>query len=597
MRSKFASVFILFILLNFSFPRNSSAWYSNPYPYPGGAFDCTYSFVQSEYEVEISILSGSSQQIIWLNVENNTGQPASWQFLDPNQSWPIDYPWQPNRDAETYAAFSQQDSVGFQNGGTGAWVRQIIPDGIYKLRYSGTLDMSKVNVLFQNLDMSWSRPCVATITSTPSPTPTIIPVQSPTPHQSPTPASSTNKVVLIPGFGASWNANAFLNCTKDPNPNNWSLAPYAEAIYNPIITALNLSNLTAKTFYYDWRQEIPTNSGLLASTINNFAPESEKVDIIGHSMGGLIAANYFVDQDIDNKINRLITVGSPLKGVVKSYPAWAGGDIWEDNFIAKVAMTLYLKHCGGVISNNRSTIQNHIPSVKNLLPKIDYLIDLKSKSSIPVLGMNTQNNWSVDLNKLLGIKFKTLTGRGFETLHKIQVKDPNKNDLQRNDWVDGKPVGKVFSNDGDGTVLLTSSKLDEDHNTTINQSHSGLISSFQGIEEIFDFLDTSPPTTISSPVHGGDSMLIIIGYPSNLWVVDSHKNVKKDKNGMVAYTKPKTGTYKINVLPQSSNTLLIVAQFLPNGQVKYMEQNLNGFGPILKTLNFDAENPQEDILN
>ena len=80
-------------------------------------------------------------------------------------------------------------------------------------------------------------------------------------------------------------------------------------------------------------------------------------------------------------------------------------------------------------------------------------------------------------------------------------------------------------------------------------------------------------------------------------MTDQDGNTKKDKDGMVAFTNPKQGSYKLKLLPKSNNSLLIVAQFLPNGEVKYKEYNLKGLGPKFKTLKFDPQNPQEDILN
>ena len=269
------------------------------------------------------------------------------------------------------------------------------------------------------------------------------------------------------------------------------------------------------------------------------------------------------------------------------------------NFLTKIAKTLYLKHCGGAISDNLKDVQAYIPSVRNLLPSFNYLSDAKTKTIKPVADMHTinKNNWSIDLANFLGIKFRTLTGTGMSTLAQIQTKNPSDKEIQNGYWLDGKPAGKIYSLDGDGTVLLSSSKLDNEHNITINQTHTGLVNSSGGISAILNFLGTPQASANLQTSTEPNSALVIIGYPSNFWVTDQKGNIKKDKDGMVAFVNPKSGNYRLNLIPESNKTLFIVAQFLPNGEVKYKEYKFDGFTPKFKNLNFSIENPREDILN
>jgi hypothetical protein len=189
-------------------------------------------------------------------------------------------------------------------------------------------------------------------------------------------------------------------------------------------------------------------------------------------------------------------------------------------------------------------------------------------------------------------------GAGFDTLSAIPVKDPSKVDQLLGNWVDGKPNGKETSTNGDGTVLASSVNVNGAINTTLNQTHAGLVNSSDGMTAIFNFLNNSAaavPFSFTNPVDT-KSALVVIGYPANFWVTDGSGNSKKDKNGMVAFINPSTGKFKLNLLPNSPNTLFVIGQLLPNGTFLYKEYNFKGYSPLTKTLNFSLQNPNSDIL-
>lgn len=414
----------------------------------------------------------------------------------------------------------------------------------------------------------------------------------------PTPTSIT-KTVLVPGLGASWNTEAFLGCQNNTT-SEWNLSSFAEDIYNPIIQTLTDSGWTTLPFYYDWRQTVSTNSERLANYINGNSIQDEKVNLVGHSMGGLVGRGY-LETSSGGKLSSLLTVGTPNKGSALAYPPWEGGDIWNDNFIEKMAITLYLKHCGGIGPTNKDTIQNLIPSLKDLLPTEAYL--QKNNITTPYLPVNSnnQNIWLTDLpNNPWGVRLGYVAGTGFDTLKTIKTKDPNKRDSKLGNWEDGKPAGKIFSSDGDGTILADSAILPSaDISYLINQTHEGLINSIEGMSKILEFLGTpqiSNQQTLSSDTSEVNSALIVIADPASFTVTDQNGKTKVAKDGMVSFVNPNSGNYKLNLLPKSNNTLFIVAQFLPNGDVKYKEYNLKGLGPKFKTLKFSLQEAQDDIL-
>lgn len=435
-----------------------------------------------------------------------------------------------------------------------------------------------------------------------SPTPSVIPTFAPSPSPTPTPSPSptptpttapVSKVFFAPGFGGSWNADAILNCYPDPNPENWTLAPYAEEIYNPLLAAFNENGWNTKPFYYDWRQQIPDTGYVLDTYIDQHTDSNEMINLIGHSMGGLVSRAY-LEQQQGHKLENLLTIGSPHKGVPFAYPAWSAGEIWNDNFLEKIATTLLIKRCGGIFGSSRQVIQNQIPSTQNFLPIFSYLKNNKTNNFVtPQIAVN---NWLTYPFDLWGVRVGTINGTGLQTVQNIQIKEPSKKDVQSGNWLDGKAAGKVYSNEGDGTVLNASSSIEGAENLTINQTHSGLVSSSEGISQILDFIGSVGTNNFTTNTSNPNSALIIIGYPANFVVSSIDGKVKTSKDNMVSMLNPSTGDYKLKLLPRSKETLLIVAQFLPSGEVKYKEYKIKSFLPQFRTLKFNLENPAEDIL-
>lgn len=410
------------------------------------------------------------------------------------------------------------------------------------------------------------------------------------------------KTVFAPGLMASWNTEAILNCSSETNT-EWTLAPYAKSVYEPIYQALNESGWTTLPFYYDWRQKISDNSQELANFIDKNTSSEEKVNLVGHSMGGLVGRGY-LDASEGGKLASLLAVGTPNKGSAYSYYPWEGGEILRNSLIEKIALTLYVKHCSENPITDRQTIQENVPSLQDLLPTDAYL--QKENDSILYLPASekNQNNWIDTLSSNnYGIKLGYLAGIGNKTIKTIITTDPKKKDIKNGDWEDGRPSGETLSEEGDGTVLLSSATLPdipEENAYVINQDHRSLINSVEGMSKVLEFLG-NPESTITEAStlnlqSEPNSALIIIGYPADFIITDNSGEIKSDDDGMIALMNPKSGNYKVNLLSKSNETLFIVAQFLPNGDVKYKEYKFKGIGPKFKTLKFDLRNPKEDIL-
>ncbi|MBI4999151.1 hypothetical protein HZB97_00005, partial [Candidatus Gottesmanbacteria bacterium] len=134
-------------------------------------------------------------------------------------------------------------------------------------------------------------------------------------------------------------------------------------------------------------------------------------------------------------------------------------------------------------------------------------------------------------------------------------------DARLGNWADGKLAGKENVNEGDGTILLSSSQLTDAENQTINQNHSGLIASSEGIGRILSFLGIGVTSALTTSYSEPKSALIIMGYPSSFWVMDQDGKIVKDKDGMVSLINPPPHGYKFALIPKGGKTLFIIAQF------------------------------------
>ncbi|MDP3948154.1 MAG: alpha/beta hydrolase [bacterium] len=73
-------------------------------------------------------------------------------------------------------------------------------------------------------------------------------------------------------------------------------------------------------FPYDWRKDISLTASSLDQKIEQIKQQTnnQKVDIVSHSMGGLVARNYIADPSRAQKIRKLVTLGTPHLGSTKT---------------------------------------------------------------------------------------------------------------------------------------------------------------------------------------------------------------------------------------------------------------------------------------
>ena len=107
------------------------------------------------------------------------------------------------------------------------------------------------------------------------------------------------------------------------------------------------SNDTLFTFPYDWRYgasgkyaDGTTNADLLAKKIQDILTQTgaEKVDVVAHSLGGLIVKQYAMEHPADNHIGKAVFVGVPNTGAPFALKVLLQGDSFGIPFLSQDEM-------------------------------------------------------------------------------------------------------------------------------------------------------------------------------------------------------------------------------------------------------------------
>ncbi|KKU73914.1 MAG: Triacylglycerol lipase [Candidatus Amesbacteria bacterium GW2011_GWB1_47_26] len=279
----------------------------------------------------------------------------------------------------------------------------------------------------------------------------------PTPTPTPTPLTP---IILIPGMGAGWNYEALVHGVNVPDT-DWKIAPYVK-VYNGLISALEaagyIQNTNLWVYAYDWRRNASDTANNLAQFISDRI-SSGQVNLVGHSLGGLVARAYA--QSNPEKIDKLLTVGSPHRGVGEAFYLWEGANPQGFTGWQKLAMKLLLRVNRDQYDTEVAEVQALFPALRNVLPIYEFLKN-RDGSIKPIAGLTWTNNFLPGLDSQLGsilAKLQTLSSNWGNTVKFIQVEPRSLADILTGRWVDGKPTGQKEYDNGDGAVLLSSSQI------------------------------------------------------------------------------------------------------------------------------------------
>ncbi|MDP2932923.1 MAG: hypothetical protein Q8N81_02220 [bacterium] len=323
-------------------------------------------------------------------------------------------------------------------------------------------------------------------------------------------------VVIIPGILGSEEKNGI-----------WTLDPILHA-YDDLVDTFEANGYKEGydlfLFPYDWKQSNVVSAQDLQMKIGKakIACQCDKVDLVAHSMGGIVARQYIESNNYQNDIDQLIFLGTPHLGSPEAYLGWEGGELYPNilGTIEKFILEKDAFHQG--YFNLYYYIRNKpVASVRELLPIVDYLRDANSGQILPYPTGYPRNaflerlNANVGLLAERGVRVTNITGElGLgSTLNIIRVKESGPSPL----WEHGQPEGfntnvgdrGLELGNGDSTVPARMSVLTDSINEVIPQSkHLTLPDDAKAT--IFQLLTGRQPQQLVDRFHLPDIRILMI---------------------------------------------------------------------------------------
>lgn len=345
-------------------------------------------------------------------------------------------------------------------------------------------------------------------------------------------------VVIIPGIMGSEKAHG-----------KWQLDPILHT-YDDLVSSLEKNgyqeNINLFPFPYDWRNTNMTTVQFLREKMADVTEKTKvsKVDVVAHSMGGLVARAYIEAIDgipYENTIDQLITLGTPQRGSPEAYLKWEAGEgffrlggIFAKHHFEQEAEEF------GYDDNLKGYIQDKVVSVKELLPDQDYLYDMASSQMRSYPDQYPKNSFLEALNssdnviKLDPIRFSKIIGEtsAKKTISKIRIRGNSMGDQ----WEHGVPENFYDKNtdqgleysDGDETVPLESADgVASDETIKSEASHGDLPTKAQC--EIFKKLTGITQCQYNENIHIPNILLFNVFSPIDIQIISpSGKKVGKN---------------------------------------------------------------------
>ena len=198
------------------------------------------------------------------------------------------------------------------------------------------------------------------------------------------PEKKLDPVILIPGMMGSAEVPTGNYLPNGKTEYAWALDPILRS-YDNLWNALKLAGYKAGenlfAFPYDWRRSNVLTAVDLKTKIDEVKAKCHcsKVDLVAHSMGGLVARQYIESDAYAGDVDQLIFLATPHLGSPKAYMMWEAGEFGKEQ--SDWGMQRYLELMAAEnLFIGKNAIFNYtrdypVESVKELLPVYNYLAD------------------------------------------------------------------------------------------------------------------------------------------------------------------------------------------------------------------------------
>ncbi len=398
-------------------------------------------------------------------------------------------------------------------------------------------------------------------------------------------SSVHNKIIVIPGLGASWNTEALVY-NGMVGDDQWRMTPFVHN-YDSLIAAFEDKGLVrGRDFWvwnYDWRRPVSEIVTKLDDFVNAKVNDEEKVDLVGHSLGGLVARVWSQDNMSDTRLGKVVSLGSPHYGVVRAYDIWNGAKILDGAGVGPIALNVLVQLQKGGFSNRLEVIRNLVPVMKDILPVFEFA--KKNGAVLNLASMSQKNDYLMVKNLMASSifeNFRAVSGVGRDTAEWTVLGERNIFDQVLGWWPDGRPISYEYG-DGDGTVLKKSavflndiggfSELNSDHGSIVDRSIPGV------------FSELGLGTGVSGNFDSGfnDHLVFYLGSPATMKVSCGDEDEVSDNLGFVVIKNQDYARCRVVIVGTNDGIYhLVLGNTGDENSWKYFEDDI-GVG-ITKTL-------------
>jgi hypothetical protein len=237
-----------------------------------------------------------------------------------------------------------------------------------------------------------------------------------------------------------------------------------EFVYLRLVLHLRALGFAAQAWPYDWRDSVGESAGRLAREL---LASDERVSIVAHSMGGLVALEAMREAGVAHRVRRCVLVGTPLRGAHGAALALRG-----THGLVDWLHTLDVTTSSKALARE---VWSSFPSVYELLPR-DVSHELLAQAGIPSRAplhehRATSQARASESVRACAAKLHCIAGDALATPAGV-VLGP-------------KGLRLVRERAGDGTVLRESATSDEaSSEVVVGVSHTQLVRSPLALEAI-----------------------------------------------------------------------------------------------------------------